>query len=63
MFDSLGMVCTIGCVHTILRDGRDQFKMGSPGAYFARELTVETMKVNSRFRPTADIAPIQMAAW
>lgn len=62
MFDSLGMVCTIGCVHTILRDGRDQFKMGSPGAYFARELTVETMKVNSRFRPKAEFQRIKFSA-
>ena len=34
---SLSMVCTMGCVHTILRDGRDQFKMGSPGAYHPPE--------------------------
>ena len=33
------MVCTMGCVHTILRDGRDQFKMGSPGAYiYSKEI-------------------------
>lgn len=30
---SLSMVCTIVCVHTILRDPRGQFKVGSPGAY------------------------------
>ena len=31
--DSLSMVCTICCVHTILRVGRAQFKMDSPDAY------------------------------
>lgn len=33
--DSLSMVCTICCVHTILRVGRAQFKMDSPDAYEA----------------------------
>ncbi len=27
------MVCTMGCVHTMLRDGERHFKMGSPAAY------------------------------
>ena len=31
--DSLSMVCTICCVHTILREGGDRLKMGSPDAY------------------------------
>ena len=31
--DSLSMVCTICYVHTILREGGDQLKMGSPDAY------------------------------
>jgi hypothetical protein len=30
---SLGMVCTIVCVHTILRDARPRFKTGLPDAY------------------------------
>ena len=31
--NSLGMVCTIVCVHTILRDARPRFKTGLPDAY------------------------------
>jgi hypothetical protein len=31
VFESLGMVCTIYCVHTILRDAGRQFKMGLAG--------------------------------
>ena len=31
--NSLGMVCTIDCVHTILRDARPRFKTGLPDAY------------------------------
>lgn len=33
MSESLSMVCTMGCVHTRLRDGESHIKMGSPCAY------------------------------
>jgi len=38
----LSMVCTMGYVHTILRDTRLQFKVGSPGAYDAGWAAIAT---------------------
>ena len=35
-------MCTVGYVHTLLRDASDQFKMGSPRAY--GQMTEEMIK-------------------
>ena len=48
--DSLSMVCTICCVHTILREGGDRLKMGSPDAYgagFSRLASLEAPRLLS----------------
>ncbi len=39
MSASTSTVCTIGCVHTMLRDRESHIKMGSPGAYSRADLT------------------------
>ena len=62
--DSLSMVCTICCVHTILRVGRAQFKMDSPDAYVAISSAAASLlvrDVTGEYRP-ADADEVLQAA-
>jgi len=55
---SLSMVCTMGYVHTILRDARTQFKMGLLGAYLTGLVLLLVPEIIARARGKRRRSPV-----